>query len=277
VNERVLINGEPADRVSSADRGFQYGDGLFETVAVHAGRPRRFERHLARLARGATRLSLPLPPAELLRAEADRLCAGSDRAVLKIIVTRGRGGRGYACGDSAVPTRALRLLPWPERPASCAREGIDARLCATRLGRNSRLAGIKHLNRLEQVLARAEWGDEYAEGLMRDDTGALIEGTMTNLFLVRSGVLVTPDLSQCGVEGVMRSEALEAAPALGIATRQERVTLDDLAHAEEVFVTNSIIGVWPVRHVDLSAAGRAALALRPGPVARRLQEALADG
>lgn len=274
---RVLINGEPADAVSCADRGFQYGDGLFETIAVRGGRPLRFERHLARLSRGAARLSLSLPSAELLRAEVGRMCAGSERAVLKIVITRGRGERGYASDRSATPTRALRLSPWPERPAFSARDGVDVRLCAARLGRNPLLAGIKHLNRLEQVLARAEWRDEYAEGLMRDDDGALIEGTMTNVFLVRNGVLVTPDLSECGVEGVMRAEVLDTAPALGVTIRAGRVTLDDLAHAEEVFVTNSIVGVWPVRRVDLSVEGRAALAFRPGVLARRLQEALADG
>ncbi|MEK7261447.1 MAG: aminodeoxychorismate lyase, partial [Pseudomonadota bacterium] len=161
----VLVNGVAVDTVSARDRGFQYGDGLFETIAVSRGTPLLWERHAQRLLAGAVRLDMPPPETALLRAETDRLCRGVERGVLKIIFTRGISGRGYRPDASASTTRALSLSPWPDYPPSWSGEGVVVRLCQTRLASQPRLAGLKHLNRLEQVLARAEWDDEYAEGL----------------------------------------------------------------------------------------------------------------
>lgn len=125
------------------------------------------------------------------------------------------------------------------------------RWCKTRLARQPLLAGMKHLNRLEQVLARAEWQDDYAEGLMCDTNGQVIEGTRTNLFLVRSdGTLVTPDLSQSGVAGVMRAQVLESAAAMGLPCLVQAVTTDMIESALELFLTNSLIGIWPVRRIE---------------------------
>jgi 4-amino-4-deoxychorismate lyase len=276
MNTAVLVNGEARDAVSSADRGFQYGDGLFETIAVRDGRPLRFARHLARLRRGAERLGIVPPSAAMLEEEARQLCKGTPRAVLKIIVTRGPGGRGYACDATAAPTRVLRLQPWRERSDDYARHGVAVRLCHARLGRNPLLAGIKHLNRLEHVLARREWSDEFAEGLMRDDTGDVIEGTMSNVFTVAAGALHTPDLSACGVEGVMRAVVLEAAAQLGLETRIGRITTDDLARAQEIFLTNSLIGIWPVIRLDRTVEGKSEAAFAPGAVTHRLQETITD-
>ncbi len=270
----TLINGERSEHLNVADRGLQYGDGLFETIAVHHGKPRRLSRHLARLAEGAERLAISLPPTETIEKEASELCAGSERAALKIIVTRGEGGRGYACGARAAPTRILRLLPWPDRPDDLADLGVAVRMCHMRLCHNPALAGIKHLNRLEQVLARMEWGDEYAEGLMCDRDGNVIEGTMSNLFAVTKGVLLTPDLSACGVAGVTRALVLEAAAKLGIATSIEPITPNLLAGCDETFLTNSLIGIWPVVRLDRSVEDKPAAIFKPGAVTRRLQEAL---
>lgn len=246
----MLVNGFAADTVSVRDRGFQYGDGLFETIAVSRGTPLLWERHMLRLAAGAARLAMPPPDTALLRTEAGKLDHGAERAVLKIILTRGISGRGYRPDASASMTRVLDLLPWPDYPFAWAREGAEVRLCQTRLGTQSRLAGLKHLNRLEQVLARAEWDDECAEGLMRDESGNIIEGTMTNIFLARDGVLHTPDLTRCGVEGVMRGVVLERAEHLGIECRIGPVTVAQLEQADEVFLTNSLIGLWPVRRLE---------------------------
>ena len=183
----VLVNGVAVDTVSARDRGFQYGDGLFETIAVSRGTPLLWERHAQRLLAGAVRLDMPPPETALLRAETDRLCRGVERGVLKIIFTRGISGRGYRPDASTSTTRALSLSPWPDYPPSWSGEGVVVRLCQTRLASQPRLAGLKHLNRLEQVLARAEWDDEYAEGLMQDESGNIVEGTMTNIFLVEGG------------------------------------------------------------------------------------------
>lgn len=265
----VLVNGVAVDTVSVRDRGFQYGDGLFETIAVHRGVSLLWERHVQRLRAGALRLGMSPPEPALLRAEADQLCRGIERGVLKIILTRGIATRGYRSETSATPTRVLSLSPWPEHPSSWSVAGVAARLCQTRLAAQPRLAGLKHLNRLEQVLARAEWGDDYAEGLMLDESGNLIEGTATNVFLVEAGALHTPEVLRCGVEGIMRAAVLELATGLGIACRVGLVTPIQLERADEVFLTNSLIGLWPVQRIDHRS-------YTIGQTTRKIQQALRD-
>ena len=258
------------DCVSSRDRGLLYGDGVFETIAVHAGEPRFWSGHLQRLAAGCARLGLPLPDEGVLRGEAAALLAGHDAAVLKIIVTRGTGGRGYQPPDNAQPTRIVQRHPLPSWPPAYAASGVRARLCSTLLGSNPQLAGIKHLNRLEQVLARQEWRDpDINEGLLRDRDGHVIEGTMSNLFAVTGNTLVTPDLTACGVAGIMRSVVLEQAGRLGIATAVKPLPLAEVQQADELFLTNSLIGIWPVIELDN-------MAWQAGAVTRRLQECLAN-
>ncbi|HEX9626359.1 MAG TPA: aminodeoxychorismate lyase [Acidiferrobacterales bacterium] len=248
---KALVDGRAADSLPLDDRGLHYGDGVFETVAVCAGRPLLWERHLERLRRGCARLGLLAPDAQGLSDELAALCRDAGpRAVVKLIVTRGGGGRGYAPPDDARTRRILLSLPWPDHDPLSAVRGVMVRRCRTTIGRNPLLAGIKHLNRLEQVLARREWRDEFAEGLLSDADGCVIEGTMSNLFLVSRGTLITPDLSQSGVAGVMRAEVLEAARALGIAVAERGVPAAELAAADEMFLTNSLIGLWPVRRLD---------------------------
>ncbi len=245
----TLVNGEPATAVSVLDRGFLYGDGLFETIAVYRGAPLLWEQHLARLRAGAERLGIPFPSTPLLHRDATRLSAASERGILKIILTRGVGARGYAPHDAVAPTRVVTISAWPDYPGNYASDGVPLNICETRLGRNRRLAGIKHLNRLEQVLARSEWNTGYAEGLMLDEDGDVIEGTMSNVFVVRKGALCTPDLAFCGVEGIMRAVVIEAARTLGMFCHIGRLTLQDIDAAQELFLTNCLIGVWPVRRV----------------------------
>lgn len=267
----MLIDGTDTDRIAADDRGLLYGDGLFETLAVRNGLPQLWSQHMARLEQGCARFGIVPPERELLLAEARGLCANSGQAVLKIIVTRGSGGRGYRPAPHGVPRRILSLHPWPDYPAEWQRQGVVVRLCETRLGRNPRLAGIKHLNRLEQVLARSEWDDaEVAEGLMLDADGALIEGTMSNVFVVRAGRLLTPALEACGVAGVMRAHLLERAAQLGVICEATALGLADVRSADEVFLCNSLIGIWPVRRFQDTVYA-------PGPLTRRLQQALGDG
>jgi 4-amino-4-deoxychorismate lyase len=260
----VLVNGESGRDVSTLDRGLHYGDGVFETIAVRAGTPLLWNRHLRRLQAGAARLGMAPPRGDMLKAWATRVCAGHDRAVLKLIVTRGIGGRGYRSGPTT-PTAVVLVYAWPEYPPN-VQDGIAVRICDTRLAHQPRLAGIKHLNRLEQVLARAEWEDDFGEGLMLDQTDYVIEGTMSNLFAVIDNELRTPDLQACGVAGVMRGLVLETASAW-LPARVAPLRSKDLMRASEVFLTNSLIGIWPVgKLVDRLLA--------PGPIARRLQLAL---
>ena len=243
----MLINGQASEQVSAVDRGLHYGDGLFETLAVVAGRPCLWGEHMQRLASGCHRLRLPRPDAGQLLVDAHREIPRHGEGVLKILVTRGVGQRGYAPPPTPVPTRVVEFSPRPIDPEPYREQGVAVRYCAIRLGRNPALAGIKHLNRLEQVLARAEWDDaEIGEGLMMDTEGLVVEGTRTNLFLVRDGGLVTPRVDRCGVAGIMRAQVMALARALDIAVAEADLTPEDVAHAPGAFLCNSLIGLCPV-------------------------------
>lgn len=262
-----LLNGEPAHCVDPADRGLQYGDGLFETLEVRRGRPLFLDRHLRRLALGCRRLMIPMPDAGLLEAEALSLTTGREAAVLKLIVTRGSGGRGYRQPDVIQPTRLFSLHPYPEYPAHYQTNGVVADFCRQRLSCNPTLAGIKHLNRLEQVLARAEWADDgRQEGLMLDSLDRVVEGTMSNLFIVKDGALLTPGLADCGVAGIVREWILAFAAAENLPAAEVAITVDRVLAADEAFVTNSVIGIWPVR--QLAERGFAV-----GPVTQHIRAA----
>ena len=265
----VLINGvspdDPLRALAVEDRGFHYGDGVFESALVAQGRVPLLKHHLRRLALGCERLGIAAPDAAALRTDVQRLTGSSEHAVLKIIVSRGIGPRGYRPLSRAKTTRVVALYPGPApSPARLA-----ARWCEMRLGRNTRLAGIKHLNRLEQVLAQAEWHDEaIVDGLMLDTEGELVSGTANNVFLVREGVLVTPDLRFCGVLGIMRAEVLRVAKELGIAISEEPLWPHDVEAASELFLTNAVRGIRSVNELG-------ALRWDSAPLAERLRQALA--
>lgn len=260
----MLVNGKETRQIDATDRGLHYGDGLFETIAVINGQPLFWREHIERLYRGCERLSIPAPEAALLLKEALQLCTGSTRAVLKVIVTRGSGGRGYRPPPLPQPNRIIAIYPWPDYPQELWEAGIVLRYCSTPLACNPVLAGIKHLNRLEQVVARTEWDDEaISEGLMMNHRGEVIEGTQSNLFMVKDGRLYTPDLEQCGVAGIMRRVILKQAGELGIDIRITSLNREALAQADEIFVCNSIIGIWPVRQLEQ-------ISYNPGPLTARL-------
>jgi 4-amino-4-deoxychorismate lyase len=263
-----LIDGKVGGRLPVEDRGLQYGDGLFETMAVIDGVVRHQQLHLARLTEGCIRLNLPLAALAPLPEEIARLARRGGRRVLKLMLTRGDGPRGYGPPQQPTPRRMLGLSDWPAWPDSHATRGVAVRLCETRLGSNPRLAGLKHLNRLEQVLARGEWNDaRWQEGLMMDAGHRVVCGTMSNVFAVHDHRLLTPRLYHCGVAGVMRSVVRREAAAHGIVTEEVDLDLDTLAAADELFLTNALIGIWPVRRLG-------EVRLRRGPVTRLLQRAL---
>jgi len=188
-----------------------------------------------------------MPDPDLLAVEAATEIGDAPRATLKIILTRGLGPRGYRAPTPASPVRVLECTAPPAFPAAWSSGGIRLRWCETRLSRNRCTAGLKHLNRLEQVLARSEWADPaIAEGLMLDTEGRVVEGTMTNLFAIAQGRLRTPDLSESGVEGVMRSLVIDTARELGLPLSIEHLMPGDILGADAVFMTNALVGLWPV-------------------------------
>jgi len=272
--EAVLIDGQRFDASTACvrvlERALHYGDALFETMACLEGRPRLLERHLRRLALGCDRLGLEAPPAGLLASELADLARGTSRAVIKLLLTRGVAlARGYTLAGGERPSRIALRYAWPHEDSAAQVEGVRVRLATLRLGENPALAGIKHCNRLEQVLARREWSDPtIAEALLFSSSGALVSGTMSNVFLVQGSKLLTPLIDRCGVAGVMRGLILEIASAAGISAQERRLDAAELETAEELFLTNAVNGIRPVR--ELAGVRRAR-----GPVTRLLQERLA--
>jgi len=247
MTQPMLVNGQPAHAIPADDRGFQYGDGLFETALLVNGRVRFIDDHYQRLFAGCARLGIAPPERQTLSREIAQVTADAERGVLKIIVTRGAGGRGYRPGSAMSSTRVVALHPFNPAPHGALR----LRWCDIRLGRNARLAGIKHLNRLEQVLAQSEWRDgEVDEGLMLDTEGEVVCATSANVFVVRDGAVVTPDLRFCGVQGVMRAQVLKAATKLRLSVNEEPLWPHDLETASEVFITNAVRGIRSVASLD---------------------------
>jgi 4-amino-4-deoxychorismate lyase len=246
----VLINGLPSEHVRVFDRGLMYGDGVFRTLLIRAGRPLCWPRHYEKLFSDCTALGIACPQEDRLIKEMGCLIETMPDCVLKIIVTRGEGARGYAISEGGQPTRILMTSPIPKYPAGHNSAGVRMHLCATRLAIQPRLAGIKHLNRLENVLARQEWSDPgIAEGLMLDMEGNAIEGTMSNFFMLQSNTLHTPDLGRCGVAGVQRDRIIESAGKLGMAVKVDTLPINRIYSAEEVVLCNSVIGIWQVREL----------------------------
>lgn len=251
--DNTLINGKSTTEISYLDRGLQYGDGVFETIAVNNGKLLCWDKHIERLNLGCKRLNIPLQSSEALKNEALSLIHSNKKSVIKIIITRGQGGRGYAIPEQTEPGRIVSLYSFPNYPEDNS-NGISVRICEYRYAYNETLAGIKHMNRLEQVMARSEWSNtDIAEGIVLDKEGNVIEGTMSNIFCVINNVLLTPKLNLCGVEGIVRNIILELAPTLGVDTEVKTISLDELKHADEIFICNSVIGLWPVIKLEEQA------------------------
>jgi len=242
----VLINGKQGHSIDVLDRGFQYGDGLFETILVEAGCATFLAQHLKRLAKGCVALGFPPLDEALLRDEISSLVKAKQSGVLKLIISRGVAERGFL---PPVEPDITRVISFSEQPVGISRELSDCSLihCETRLSRQPLLAGIKHLNQLERVLARAELRGQEGEGLMLDVHDQVIEGIMSNLFMVKDNCLITPRLSHSGVAGVIREFLLDKANDEAIACEVKDMALCELENADEIFMTNSLM---PVRAIN---------------------------
>jgi 4-amino-4-deoxychorismate lyase len=265
----ILINGKEKETISVFDRGLQYGDGLFETMAVRNGSIPLWEVHWQRLKLGCKKLSINLPERETIEKEIGQLCNNENKFVIKLIVTRGEGERGYGFSDSQNISRILTSHPWPDYPEKYQSEGVAIRYCETTLSENKMLAGIKHLNRLEQILARNEWNtDEFQEGLMLTTQGLVVDGIMSNIFTVKDNALFTPDLSLCGVAGVMRQTVIKLAENCGFSVYEKEFSTVELEMADELFLTNGLFGIWPVKSIAKTRFTKV------GEITKRLQHEL---
>lgn len=262
-----LVDGELSEQVSAADRAFHYGDGVYETIAVFDGQPRFWQGHMDRLAAGCERLDLPTTPQAVLLRELQTVSAGQGRCMVKIIISRGPAGIGFRPATSDSSTRVVASFPWPPVEGQPELEGVRTRICDLRLGIQPELAGLNHLNRLEQVRARAEWSDPTIhEGILLDREDHVISAIRSNIFLVFNGRILTPRLDRCGIRGVMRAAILAA---FRERCEQRRITIDMLPEAGEVFLCNALHGIFPVSAIDHWH-------YEPGPVAREVREWLEE-
>lgn len=267
MNARLYTGDARVDSLSPAHRGVAYGDGLFETMRVHDGRVAWWDRHLARLRHGASRLGIGLPSPELVSGEVAAMARDAQAGVLKLVCSRGRGTRGYAPDRDAPCDWQLSTHPLP---LAAPVRGVALRWCATRLSVQPMLAGLKHCNRLEQVLARGEWCDAHAadrdadEGLMRDLHGNVVCATSANVFVLAGARWATPYVHECGVAGVCRGVLLETLDAY-----EAVLSPCDIEAADAVFLCNAVRGILPVARL----AGRA---WAPHPAVARAQALLAE-
>ncbi len=245
-------HGARVESIPVDDRGLQYGDGVFETIAIRDARPRFWSAHVDRLRAGAERLGLSLPVENLLERDLERALAqttvNTNFLTAKIVLTAGVGARGYRRQPDSPCRTLVGVFEASELPAECYREGVDTVLCDTTVSEQPRLAGLKTLSRLDQVVASREWDDdEIFDGLMCDSSRRLVCGTRTNLFLIRDNHIMTPALDRCGVEGIMRRQILDGLSGNQIECSVTEIPAAALDDADEVFVCNSQVGVLPVR------------------------------
>ena len=235
--QHISINGISSQHLSVMDRGLHYGDGLFETIACVDGKLQFWDEHIARMRSGANRLVIEPSVIDNFKDDVTALLKqhAVNNCVVKLILTRGQSNRGYRSPSSQKPTRITLLSDLPQYPDDFATHGIKACFCQHPVSKNSRLAGIKHLNKLDNVLARNEWRDEYQEGILLDDDGHVIEGTMSNIFAIRNNQLHTPSLKFSGVDGVIRNQILSISKELDIESNIVEISKSELISMDEIF------------------------------------------
>lgn len=258
-----LINGNWQNNLSVTDRAIQFGDGCFTTARILGGQVQLLARHIQRLCVACSRLSITPPDWRQLSEEMQQLArlsspavsekpqqSSRNQAVLKVIISRGSGGRGYSPAACHNSTRILWLTDYPQHYDCWRQQGVKLALSAVRLGCNPLLAGIKHLNRLEQVLIRQQLASDAQEALVLDSDGMLIECAAANLFWCQGNDIFTPQLEQCGVAGVMRQYIIDLLEQHGRVVHQVRRPLADIQHASEMLICNALMPVLPVRQAQ---------------------------
>ena len=266
ISNTYLINGSFNAIISPLDRGFAYGDGVFRTIKMIGGLPQLWPQHYQKLVADCAAINIVCPSAELLMSDLQQLfLADAEKvdlmAVAKIIITRGEGNRGYTPPAITAPMRVVVKSPMPNYPESRLELGVQLTVCDTRLAAQPKLAGVKHLNRLENVLARMEWqSPDIADGIMLDMQDNVIECTSANIFARINDVLMTPSLTQCGIAGITRQRIMELAYTLHLKTAVETFNVDQLLAADEVIICSSLYGAWQVNQIADKTLKKGALA-----------------
>ena len=244
---QFLINGKPSEGLSSFDRGLAYGDGVFRTFLVRNGVPHHWELQYQKLSQDCQALGIVCPSEDELLSDIKALFNEGTDAVAKIIVTRGESSRGYAVPDGIHANRTVNKSALPTYPLANQTQGVKLHLCELKLGLQAKLAGVKHLNRLENVLARMEWNDSnIADGLLMDSNDNVIECTMSNIFARFGNAFITPSLEECGVAGIARARIIENAAHFNLDVKIEALKLHKLMQADEIIICNSLFGAWQV-------------------------------
>ncbi|ELW9546640.1 TPA: aminodeoxychorismate lyase [Klebsiella aerogenes] len=246
-----LINGQQAEVLPISDRGLQFGDGCFTTARIRSGQVVMLNRHLKRLKAACERLFINFSQWELLADEMRQVALNHNEAVLKVIITRGSGGRGYSGMGCNTPTRVVSVSSYPAQYARWREQGIVLTLSPVHLGRNPSLAGLKHLNRLEQVLIRSHLEQTDAdEALVLDSDGWLTECCAANVFWRKGSQVFTPRLDQAGVNGIMRQHCMDMLARSPFGVVEVSVRPDALRDADEVLICNALMPLVPARGWD---------------------------
>ena len=260
------VNGKQVETVELSDRSFQYGDGCFTTMLTLTGQIQNWPLHIERMQACLDLLDISAPDWTVIKKWLDNAARPDKFAGLKLHISRGSGGRGYNPAGVSAPTVTISDFVFPEHYHQWREHGVELGICKHKIGLNPLLAGHKHNNRLEQVLLRAEIGQlGYQDGVVCDIHDNVVETTMANLFWVKGHTLYTPGMEMCGVAGVIRRMIIQDAQARGLKVLTGEFKLDNLGNADEVFMTNSVLGVAPVIKIGQSE-------FKIGPVTRQYQE-----
>ncbi|MCM0147397.1 aminodeoxychorismate lyase [Photobacterium galatheae] len=246
------MNGVETDSVSVSDRAFQYGDGCFTTVLVEQGVPRLWSQHLQRLKNTLLKLNIAAPDWSPMISKVMSVAQKyPEKGVIKILISRGTGGRGYSTAGCQQTLVMISDFVWPAHYETWQQHGIELGLCQQRLGLIPMLAGLKHLNRLEQVMLKQEIeANGWQDAVVLDINDHVVETCASNIFWRHDSTLYTPELSQAGVHGLMRAHVCELAKDLGYCLEFVKSPLDALLCADEVFITNALMALVPVTKIQ---------------------------
>jgi len=238
------VNGIEEKHILISDRGLAYGDGVFTTAKLLNGKVQLLAAHLDRLIDSCQKLNIVLPDIDKVTIELTNIASHFELAVVKVMVTAGQGGRGYSRQGCSSSNVIITVHPFPEHYHLWQTKGVELGLSNFKLGLNPSLAGLKHLNRLEQVMIRRELDQKPEDDLLVTNiSGQIVETSCANIFWQKAGQYYTPDLSESGVAGLIRRFILETTPDIQIV----KANLDELSHADAMFICNSVMGIVPVR------------------------------